>query len=83
MPGMENFPMRPGMPGPPPGRPNSAALGNLGGGVAAAALSAAVSAAFNGQYAAQNQRLEGAPSSDAPAEGVTEGDPEEKRQRVL
>ena len=75
MPGMENFPMRPGMPGPP----NSAALGNLGGGVAAAALSAAVSAAFNGQYAAQNQRLEGAPSSDAPAEG----DPEEKRQRVL
>ena len=81
MPGMENFPMRPGMPGPSPGPPNSAALGNLGGGVAAAALSAAVSAAFNGQYAAQNQRLEGAPSSDAPP--PDEGDPEEKRQRVL
>ena len=78
MPGMENFPVRPGMPVPQPGPPNNAAVGNLGGGVAAAALSAAVSAAFNGQYAAQHQRLEGDPSGIA-----AEGDAEAKRQRTV
>jgi len=78
IPGMENFPVRPGMPVPQPGPPNNAALGNLGGGVAAAALSAAVSAAFNGQYAAQHQRLEGDPSGIAAA-----GDAEAKRQRMV
>lgn len=75
---MSDFPARPGMLGPQPGPPNNAALGNLGGGVAAAALSAAVSAAFNGQYAAQHQRLEGGPSGIAAA-----GEADAKRPRMI